>query len=92
MLSYESALAKARKDLETGVSIEIVIANLASQGGTILEAIKIVREAASVSLGHAKMLVSSHDAWKSVVEKNRPLHDAAEAASQLTDEELLDGD
>jgi hypothetical protein len=68
--------------LQAGVSLDDVIEYLHVQGVSILDAIKLVRNAGGVPLGDAKQVVSCHAAWQSIVKANEALHDASEAAVQ----------
>lgn len=68
--------------LQAGATLDDVLGYLHTQGVGILEAIKVIRNAAHISLGEAKQLVSCHRLWRSLVEANQTLHDEIEAAAQ----------
>ena len=68
--------------LQAGVILDEVIAYLSGQDISILNAIKIVRNAGKMPLGDAKQAVSCHAAWRSIVQANEALHDESEAAVQ----------
>ena len=53
-----------------------LIAGMHAEGRTIMETIKAVRKEFHLSLGEAKLQVSSHPAWADVVKATVPLHDA----------------
>ena len=83
MLTDTTQLEKVcEQKLQAGVALDDVIAYLHVQGISILDAIKVVRHASSMSLGDAKQVVSCHAVWQSVVKANEALHDASEAAVQ----------
>ena len=69
------------KKLRAGGALDDVIEYLHAQGVSILDAIKVVRNASGMSLGDAKQAVSCHAAWQSMVKANEALHDESEAAS-----------
>ena len=71
-----------KQKLLAGVSLDDVIAYLHIQGISILDAIKVVRNASGMSLGDAKQVVSCHAAWRSIAKANEVLHDESEAAVQ----------
>jgi hypothetical protein len=68
--------------LQAGATLNDVIVYLHTQGVSILDAIKVIRNAGHLPLGEAKRLVSSHMLWRSIVEANQTLHDEIEAAAQ----------
>ncbi len=68
--------------LQAGVPLNDVIEYLHVQGVSILDAIKVVRNAGGIPLGDAKQVVSCHAAWQSIVKANEALHDESEAAVQ----------
>jgi ribosomal protein L7/L12 len=68
--------------LQAGVTLDDVIEYLHVQGISILDAIKVVRNAGGMPLGDAKQVVSCHAAWQNIVKANEALHDESEAAVQ----------
>jgi hypothetical protein len=70
------------KKLRTGGTLDDVIEYLHVQGVSILDAIKVVRNASGMSLGDAKQAVSCHAAWQTIAKANEALHDESEAASR----------
>lgn len=61
--------------LRAGRSREDLIRDMKQHGLTILEAIKTSRELFGISLGEAKLLVSSHPDWRQTAESGAPLHE-----------------
>jgi ribosomal protein L7/L12 len=68
--------------LQSGATLDDVIVYLHTQGVSILDAIKVIRNAGHMPLGEAKRMVSSHTLWRSIVEANKTLHDEIEAAAR----------
>ena len=52
--------------LQAGVTLDDAIAYLHGQGVSILDAIKVVRNAGGMPLGDAKQVVSRHAAWRRI--------------------------
>jgi hypothetical protein len=52
-----------RTTLATGVPLEVALATLREQGGTIIQSIKAVREVQSITLGEAKQIVALSATW-----------------------------
>jgi len=50
-----------------------VIADLHSDGLTIIDVIKVIRELYSLGLKEANNLVSKHPAWAKIVEQSKPV-------------------
>ena len=65
--------------------MEQIIVELARNGESIMNSIKLVRAAADISLGEAKRIVSAHPVWQELVEENQQLHDEAEAVLRDSD-------
>ena len=86
MLTNTARLERiCEKKLQAGATLDDVIAYLHTQGTSILESIKVVRQVGHMSLGDAKQLVSCHTAWRSTVEANEALHEEAETAVRMED-------
>ncbi len=66
---------KYKESAERGTSREHVIVALKDEDYPILEAIKVIRKTYDISLGDAKIAVSSHAAWKNTVDGAQGLHD-----------------
>jgi len=69
---------RIRCRLGQGVSPEDVVAELHQNGLTIIQSIRVLRDASSLTLGQAKDIVSSHPVWAEVVRAAEPLHDDLE--------------
>lgn len=74
----EASIETVRYRLGQGVSLEDVVAELHADGLTIIQSIRVVREASDLTLGQAKEVVSSHPVWAEVVRAAEPLHEDLE--------------
>jgi ribosomal protein L7/L12 len=59
-----------RNELARGTTLDSALVMLREQGASIIDSIKCVREVKSVSLGHAKQLVSGSPAWDDIRESH----------------------
>lgn len=57
--------------------ISVFVVKAHSDGMTIIETIKAVRERFSIGLGEAKEIVGSQPCWKLIVESSASLHEEA---------------
>lgn len=73
--------------LRAGRSRDDLVRDMKEHGLTILEAIKTARELFGVSLGEAKLLVSSHPDWRQTAEAGAALHEEIIQALKDTDAE-----
>ena len=80
-----SSIGELRNELQSEVSLEQIIVELARNGESIMNSIKLVRAAADISLGEAKRIVSAHPVWQELVEESQQLHDDAEAVLRDSD-------
>ena len=71
---------RTREQYSRGVELSDIVVALHRDGVGLLDSIKIVRLACGIALGAAKQAVTSNEVWSEEVERNQPLHDAAEAA------------
>jgi len=78
----------AKKRRRKGSSVEEVLASLRSEGATIVDCLKVVREVEGVRLGRAKEIVDSSDTWADVRESNERVRSLAMQA--LDESEDLD--
>lgn len=67
----------AKKQRRKGSSVEEVLASLRSEGATIVDSVKVVREVEGVRLGRAKEIVDSSDTWADVRESNERVRSLA---------------
>ena len=74
----DELVGSLRARLQEGASLSDIVAELHGSGLTIIESIRVVREACSTSLGQAKVIVTSHPVWAKVVRAAEPLHDDVE--------------
>ncbi|GCF07603.1 polymorphic toxin-type HINT domain-containing protein [Dictyobacter arantiisoli] len=77
---FESVVAKHKKNILDGASLESIILFLHDDGLTIVESIKALKILYAISLGEAKILVNEHFVWKNVVVSHQSFHRELENA------------
>jgi ribosomal protein L7/L12 len=78
--------ALLQEKLDQGVDLDTALTSLRSQGASILDSIKAVREVQAVSLGDAKQLVAGSPAWDDLREDHNRFIDETLAVFKAEDE------
>lgn len=74
-VEYEKLLVDARRMTHEGYPLARLLAELRGKGATIIQAIKLVRDATGVSLGEAKRLVARDPSYCEEHDANVDLHE-----------------
>ena len=76
--AYRRSVAAARRGLQSGRSLEAVVADLKNEGFSRVDSIRAVVEITGASLGDAKLIVHRSQAWEDVRQETEDFHVALE--------------